>query len=110
MCQIQSRRNAYAKAGEWTMSKAPKVAYDRLGQEMKVGTIIAAPYTRSCIVIGRITHLTAKTVRFEDIDRRVLTARNCRPTYNKYHTEVISLEKLGEEVVMLMLKQNLNQE
>ena len=92
------------------MSNAPKVAYDRLGQELKIGTIIAAPYTNSCFVIGRVTKLTAKTVRFEDIDRKKLNASTSRPSYNKYQTEVISLEKLGEEVVMFMMTRNLNQE
>ncbi len=83
-----------------------EVAYDRLGQELKEGSIIAAPHTRASIVIGRITKITPKMVRFEDIDRKPLRAQSARPTHTKYHNEVICLDEL-EETVMFMMTRNL---
>jgi len=81
-------------------------AYDRLGQELRVGSIIAAPHTRSAIVIGRITKITPKMICFEDIDRKPLKAQSASPTQHKYHTEVICLDTL-EETVMFMMTRNL---
>lgn len=88
------------------MTKTLDVAFDRLGQEMRVGSIIAAPYTRSRIVIGRVTRMTDKMLRFEDIDRNTGTAQSSRPTYNKYHNEVICLDEM-EATVMFLMTQNL---
>jgi hypothetical protein len=74
---------------------------------MRVGSLIVAPYTRARTVIGRISSITPKKVRFEDIDRNVSLAREARPINTKYHHEVVCIDKLGEEVVMHRLSTNL---
>lgn len=86
---------------------AEKVAYDRLGQEIRVGSFIVAPYTRARTVIAQVTHISPKKVRFEDIDRNVGESREARPIYNKYHHEVVCIDSLGEAVIMAKLSQNL---
>lgn len=82
------------------------VAYDRIGQEIKVGSIIAVPYTKSKLAIGRVTSITPKKVRFEDIHRIHGSSQEARPTYNKYQSEVICLDNL-DETVMFIMTQNL---
>ena len=86
------------------MSKQLEVAYDMLGQEMRVGSVIVAPHSLSTSIIGEIIGITPKMVRFEDILQ--VNGRK-RGASLKYHAEVVCIDKLGPELVMAKLQQNL---
>jgi len=82
-------------------------AYDRLGQEIHIGSFVVAPYTRARTVIGQVTGITAKKVRFKDIDRNEGSARDAKPIYNKYHNEIVCIDALSELCVLKKLSQNI---
>jgi len=71
---------------------------------MQVGSLIVAPYTASMSVIAEITSLTPKMVRYKDI---MQVSGRARAGTLKYHTEVVCIDKLGPEIIMAKLQQNL---
>lgn len=89
------------------MKTSLEVAYDRLGQEMRVGSFIVAPYTRARTVVAQVVNITKCLVEFEDINRNRSKSIGGRPVYKKRHDEVVCIDGLGDAVVMAKLKQNL---
>jgi hypothetical protein len=78
------------------------LVYDKIGQEIKVGSIVAAPYTKTLLNICKIQSILPKTVKLEGINCKL----NYRNTVYKKHHEVVCLDEM-EATVMFLLKQNL---
>lgn len=63
--------------------KEPLIARDALGQEILLDQVVAAPYTRSMLLIGRIMKISDKTV----LIRRL--GKGDQWTERKRHEEVV---------------------
>lgn len=85
------------------MTNTNPIAHDRIGQEISVGSLIVAPYTRSRTVIGRVTRITPQRLHFDDIDRNVAMSQEARPINSKRHDEVVCIDKLEEHVLLTKL-------
>lgn len=81
-------------------SKSLEVAYDKIGNEIRVGSIVIAPYTASMILIAKVTRITPKQVQLTTIGDKT------RGAANKSHNEVVCVDDAGQ-IVMYMMSQNL---
>lgn len=77
-----------------------EIIYDKIGQEMKVGSIIAMPDSRSVLKIGRIQCISPKTILAIDINSESSYNRGSR----KRHQEVICLDEMETTVIYLMTR------
>lgn len=77
---------------------------DKIGQEIKIGSLVAAPVGRGVLSICRVVKIAPKQLRLEQIKKQ--NQYNCIVTYYKYHNEVICIDGI-EESVLYLLSQNL---
>jgi hypothetical protein len=75
------------------LSKKLTEVFDKIGQPIKVGSIVAAPCSASMITINRVEKITPKQLRLSN-------------TSYKYHHEVICLDEM-EATVMYLMTRNL---
>jgi hypothetical protein len=75
-----------------------------MGQEVRVGSIVVAPDSKTSMFIGRVIKITPKQLRLENLDIAPSTYR--REPY-KYHHEVVCLDQM-QETVMYLLKRGVN--
>jgi hypothetical protein len=80
-----------------------EVVQDKIGQEVRVGSIVAAPNSKTSLVICRVTKLMPKKLRLEEVGAET---RSYRPSWDKYHHEVICIDEM-EHTVMYLMTQNL---
>lgn len=87
------------------MSKTDlSVTEDKIGQEVKVGSIVAMPETKSLLKIGRVLKISPKTLLIQDVNG---TSSNSRwDESRKKHKEVICLDEM-EATVMYLMTRNL---
>lgn len=64
-------------------TKEPIDALDALGQKIVLDAVVAAPYTKSMLFIGRVVKISPKTVKV----RRL--GKSDGWTEQKYHEEVV---------------------
>ena len=64
-------------------------AFDKIGQPITVGSIVAAPYTKTNLRIQRVEKITPKQLKLEGGGY-------------KYHDEVICLDEIEATVMYLM--------
>lgn len=76
--------------------------YDKIGQEIKVGSVVAAPHTKTLMNICRVSNISPKTVKLEGINCKL----NWKNAVYKKHREVVCLDEM-EATVMFLLQQNL---
>jgi hypothetical protein len=76
----------------------PTKVTDRLGQEILVGSIVAAPHTKSYMFIGRVESISPKTVKLQPLDG---TASSSHPPY-KYHNQVIVIDAIDETFLFML--------
>lgn len=76
---------------------------DRLGQELKEGSVVVAPDTKTSMFIGRVLKITPKQVKLENLDKAKSQWR--RHPY-KYHHEVVCLDQM-QATVLYLLSRNL---
>jgi hypothetical protein len=80
-----------------------EVVQDKIGQEVRVGSIVAASNSKTSLVICRVTKLMPKKLRLEEVGTET---RSYRPNWDKYHHEVICIDEM-EHTVMYLMTQNL---
>ena len=85
------------------MAKSLEVGHDKLGREIRIGSIIVAPYSASMTKIGRVVKITPKNVSCESVNE---TPNKYKSSWLKAQAEVICLDDL-EQVVMYMMTRNL---
>ena len=75
------------------------VAYDRLGQEIKVNSLVAGPDTKTTIDVFRVEKITPKQLK-------LLSVSKTKPRYNPYkyknHEEVICLDNIDQTTVYML--------
>lgn len=76
--------------------------YDKLGQEIKIGSVVAAPHTKTLMHICRVRNISPKMVKLEGLNCKI----NHKNTAYKKHGEVVCLDEI-EATLMLLLAQNL---
>lgn len=80
-----------------------QVVHDKIGQEVRLGSIVAAPNTKTKLIICRVTKLMPKKLRLEEVGSET---KSYRPIWDKYHHEVICIDEM-EHTVMYLMTQNL---
>ena len=85
------------------MKEEEQVVFDKIGQEIRLGSIVAAPNSKTSLVICRVTKLMPKKLRIEEVGNETKTYR---PNWDKYHHEVICIDEM-EHTVMYLMTQNL---
>lgn len=77
-------------------------ANDIIEQTVSVGSMVAAPHTRTSMFIGKVIKITPKRFKIEEINGKSIRPR---VTY-KDHGQVVCLDAI-EESIFVLLKQNL---
>lgn len=80
--------------------KSLEIATDKLGQDVKVGSIVVAPNGNRNIQIGRVTRITPKMVRVDNINSRWSSDEL------KYHDQIVCIDEM-EQTVLYLLSRNL---
>ena len=78
------------------------VAYDRIGQEIKVNSLVAGPDTKTTIDVFRVKKITPKQLKLLPISK---SETSYNPFKYKNHEEVICLDNIDQTTVY-MLSQN----
>ena len=86
------------------MAKLEEVK-DILGQTVKVGSLVAAPNTKTQMWIGRVSEITPKQLRIEDMSGKTDYRGKVKAAY-KNHEQVVCLDQIPESL-FIILKQNL---
>jgi len=81
------------------MTENLEIVNDKIGQEIRVGSIVAMPNAKTELKIGRVKKISSKTILCEDVNRTSSQSR-------KRHTEVICLDEM-EATVMYLMTRNL---
>ena len=77
---------------------------DRLGNEIHEGSIIAAPDSKTRLIIGRVEKIAKIQIGIKNLDAKGEYFRN-QISY-KYPEQVICLDKM-EELILYLLSRNL---
>lgn len=81
--------------------KDDNIRYDKIGQEIREGSIVAVPNSKSEIKICRVTKLMPKMISCENVNT---TKSGRAASYNKYANEVICLDEMEATVLYLMTR------
>lgn len=80
------------------MAKKLNITYDKIGQEVKVGSLVVAPDTKTQLFIGKVESISPKQLKLRNVEKNW--------TSYKYHSEVLCIDGL-EGTVMFLLASNL---
>lgn len=84
------------------MAKKEEIAVDAIGQEIHLDAIVAAPYTASRLLIGKVVKVRPKTVKIIRIDGG--TARHTwRSEWQKSHSEIVVISD-NPQLTLYVLK------
>lgn len=81
-------------------SKEPLEAFDALGQKIVLDAVVAAPYTRSMLLIGRIVKISPKTVKIRRLGHPSDSGEQ------KYHHEVVVISDNPATTMYVLQKDN----
>lgn len=79
------------------------VAYDKLGQEIKEGSVVAAPFGKSDLKICRVLKIAPKQLKVADVS--VVDTSQYGATKYKTHSEVVCLDEMEATVMYLLQNQ-----
>lgn len=80
-----------------------KIVQDKIGQDIRVGSIVAVPNSKTNLEICRVIKIMPKQLRCEKVEGNI---SRWHGIWNKYHNEVICLDEM-EQTVMYMMSRNL---
>ena len=78
--------------------KGQEVPTDRLGQVLAVGSIVAAPDSKSSLLIARVSSISPKQVKLEKLSG---ASSYGRPPY-KYHNQVVVIDSIDETFLYML--------
>jgi hypothetical protein len=85
------------------MTEEEQVVFDKIGQEIRLGSIVAAPNGKSSMILCRVIKIMPKKIRIEEVGNEL---KSYKPNWDKMHDQVICLDDL-EQTVMHLMTQNL---
>lgn len=78
-------------------------AYDKLGREFKVNSIVVCPETRSMLSVKRVISISGKMARVVSINHKINPDRKFSSAGSlKYHNELLCIDELEETMLYLL--------
>lgn len=78
---------------------------DILGQTIRVGSLVAAPDTKTSMYIGRVRKITPKQLCIENMQGKKDSKGSLGVAY-KYHSHVVCLDSIPESLLILLNHNN----